>query len=138
MRRGWRWAVLAAVGTLSVVLTSCTMLQPPSVDRPDPPATTSTAGPGTAWYLGSSEREAPGGIRAFLFADAEPTTPITVEFAIDTDAGTVTCPAGVTVPLRPVTGGRVASFGMACAACPVAVIMKVVAVSTQVIAKYWL
>jgi len=42
------------------------------------------------------------------------------EFAIDTDAGSVTCPAGVTVPLRPVTRGAIASFGMACAACPLA------------------
>jgi hypothetical protein len=42
------------------------------------------------------------------------------EFAIDTDAGTVTCPAGVTVSLRPISGGGVASFGMACAACPLA------------------
>jgi hypothetical protein len=42
------------------------------------------------------------------------------DFAIDSEAGSVTCPAGVTVALRPVTGGRVASFGMACAACPLA------------------
>jgi len=42
------------------------------------------------------------------------------EFAIDTDAGSVTCPAGVTVSLRPVAGGAMASFGMACAACPLA------------------
>jgi hypothetical protein len=85
MRRGWRWAVLPAVGTLSVVLSSCTMLQPPDVDRPDLPATTSPAGPGTAWYLGSSEREAPEGTRAFRFAEAEPTTPVTVDFGVDAD-----------------------------------------------------
>jgi len=42
------------------------------------------------------------------------------EFAIDTEAGTVTCPAGVTVALRPVARGPVASFGIACAACPLA------------------
>ena len=42
------------------------------------------------------------------------------EFAIDTEAGSVTCPAGVTVSLRPVAGGAKASFGMACAACPLA------------------
>ena len=41
-------------------------------------------------------------------------------FAIDTEAGSVTCPAGVTVPLRPVTGGALATFGIACAACPLA------------------
>ena len=41
-------------------------------------------------------------------------------FAIDTDAGTVTCPAGVTVTLRPSGTGRVASFGVACANCPLA------------------
>lgn len=42
------------------------------------------------------------------------------DFAIDTDAGTVTCPAGVTVSLRPRRDGAAASFGMACAACPLA------------------
>jgi hypothetical protein len=42
------------------------------------------------------------------------------EFAIDTGAGTVTCPAGVTVALRPSGTGRVADFGLACAACPLA------------------
>ena len=42
------------------------------------------------------------------------------DFAIDTGAGKVTCPAGVTVPLRSVTGGAVATFGAACAACPLA------------------
>jgi hypothetical protein len=61
------------------------MLQPPSVDRPDLPATTTPAGPSTAWYLGSSEREAPGGIRAFRFAEAEPAAPITVDFVVETD-----------------------------------------------------
>jgi Transposase DDE domain len=44
-------------------------------------------------------------------------------FAIDLDARTVTCPAGITVPLRP--GGRdrqdaQARFGAACATCPLA------------------
>jgi hypothetical protein len=40
------------------------------------------------------------------------------EFAIDLDAGTATCPAGVTVPLRPRRGGAsVAVFGDACASC---------------------
>jgi len=42
------------------------------------------------------------------------------DFAIDASAGTVTCPAGVTVSLRPSGTGRVASFGVACAACPLA------------------
>jgi hypothetical protein len=41
-------------------------------------------------------------------------------FTIDTDAGGVTCPAGVTVPLRPAAGGRIATFGIVCAACPLA------------------
>jgi len=39
-------------------------------------------------------------------------------FAIDTEAGTVTCPAGATVPLRPLARGALARFGAACAACP--------------------
>ena len=42
------------------------------------------------------------------------------DFAIDTGAGTVTCPAGVTVALRPRRDGAVATFGAACAACPLA------------------
>jgi Transposase DDE domain/Transposase domain (DUF772) len=42
------------------------------------------------------------------------------DFAIDPGAGSVTCPAGVTVPLRPAARGAVASFGVACAACPLA------------------
>jgi hypothetical protein len=42
-------------------------------------------------------------------------------FAIDTEAGTVTCPAGVVAPMRPVkAGGQIASFGTACAGCPLA------------------
>jgi len=42
-------------------------------------------------------------------------------FDIDTEAGTVTCPAGVVAPMRPVkAGGQVASFGAACAGCPLA------------------
>ena len=40
------------------------------------------------------------------------------DFAIDTDAGTVTCPAGRTAPLRSRRHERVATFGAACAACP--------------------
>lgn len=40
-------------------------------------------------------------------------------FVIDTEAGTVTCPAGVVAPMRPVkAGGQIASFGAACAGCP--------------------
>jgi hypothetical protein len=41
-------------------------------------------------------------------------------FAIDLDAQTVTCPAGVTVPIRPATGRHAgaARFGAACRTCP--------------------
>jgi hypothetical protein len=40
-------------------------------------------------------------------------------FGIDLHARTVTCPAGVTVPIRPLrTGGGYARFGTACRACP--------------------
>jgi hypothetical protein len=42
------------------------------------------------------------------------------EFAVDVEAGTVTCPAGQVAPLRPLKGGTVATFGAACAACPLA------------------
>ncbi len=39
-------------------------------------------------------------------------------FTIDTDGGTVTCPAGRVAPLRPVATGAVATFGRACLGCP--------------------
>jgi hypothetical protein len=42
------------------------------------------------------------------------------EFVIDTEAATVTCPAGRVAPLRPVKGGTVATFGAVCATCPLA------------------
>jgi len=42
------------------------------------------------------------------------------EFAIDTEAATVTCPAGRVAPLRPIATGAMARFGAACAACPLA------------------
>jgi hypothetical protein len=42
-------------------------------------------------------------------------------FAIDTEAGTVTCPAGVVAAMRPLkAGGQMAAFGAACAGCPLA------------------
>lgn len=43
-------------------------------------------------------------------------------FTIDLDGKTVTCPAGVTVPIRVGTGrhARAARFGAACRACPLA------------------
>ena len=42
------------------------------------------------------------------------------EFQIDLDAGTVTCPAGHTVRLRPLKSGQIARFGALCAGCPLA------------------
>jgi len=41
-------------------------------------------------------------------------------FGIDLDAGTVTCPAGQTAPLRPIKDGHIAHFGTACCGCPLA------------------
>jgi Transposase domain (DUF772). len=42
-------------------------------------------------------------------------------FVIDLGAGTVTCPAHVTVPIQPAkAGGGTAAFGTACAGCPLA------------------
>ena len=42
-------------------------------------------------------------------------------FAVDTGAGTVTCPGQVTVPIRVAkAGGGTAAFGAACASCPLA------------------
>jgi IS5 family transposase len=43
-------------------------------------------------------------------------------FRIDLDGNTVTCPAGITVPIRPATGRHAgtARFGAACRACPMA------------------
>jgi hypothetical protein len=42
------------------------------------------------------------------------------EFAIDLQAGTVTCPAGQTTLLRTLKDGQIAYFGTACAGCPLA------------------
>jgi hypothetical protein len=41
-------------------------------------------------------------------------------FGIDLDAGTVTCPAGQTAPLRPIKDGHIAHFAGACRSCPLA------------------
>ena len=41
-------------------------------------------------------------------------------FQIDLDAGTVTCPAGQTAPLRPIKDGHIAHFAAACQGCPLA------------------
>jgi Transposase DDE domain len=43
------------------------------------------------------------------------------DFVVDLPEGQVTCPNGVTAPIRPAPGGGgVASFGAACATCPLA------------------
>jgi hypothetical protein len=42
------------------------------------------------------------------------------EFAIDLEAGTVTCPAGQTTALRTLKNGQIAYFGTACADCRLA------------------
>jgi hypothetical protein len=41
-------------------------------------------------------------------------------FEINLEAGTVTCPAGQTAPLRQVKDGHIAHFGHACQGCPLA------------------
>jgi hypothetical protein len=41
-------------------------------------------------------------------------------FEINLEAGTVTCPAGQTAPLRQVKDGHIAHFGLACQGCPLA------------------
>jgi Transposase DDE domain/Transposase domain (DUF772) len=41
-------------------------------------------------------------------------------FGIDLTAGTVTCPAGQTVPLRAIKDGHIADFARACQGCPLA------------------
>ena len=41
-------------------------------------------------------------------------------FQIDLEAGTVTCPAGQTAPLRAIKDGHIAHFGHACRSCPLA------------------
>ena len=41
-------------------------------------------------------------------------------FGIDLNAGTVTCPAGQTAPLRPIKNGHIAHFRHACKTCPLA------------------
>jgi hypothetical protein len=41
-------------------------------------------------------------------------------FHINLEAGTVTCPAGQTAPLRAIKDGHIAHFGQACQGCPLA------------------
>jgi len=41
-------------------------------------------------------------------------------FGIDLTAGTVTCPAGQTAPLKAIKDGHIAHFGQACQGCPLA------------------
>ncbi len=41
-------------------------------------------------------------------------------FGIDLEAGTVTCPAGQTAPLREIKDGHIAHFAAACQGCPLA------------------
>jgi Transposase DDE domain len=41
-------------------------------------------------------------------------------FEINLEAGTVTCPAGQTAPLRAIKDGHIAHFGLACQGCPLA------------------
>ena len=42
------------------------------------------------------------------------------KFQIDLDAGTVTCPAGHTVTLKPAAEGQIVHFAQACSGCPLA------------------
>jgi Transposase DDE domain/Transposase domain (DUF772) len=42
------------------------------------------------------------------------------EFQVDLDAGTVRCPAGHSVALRPLKHGQIARFGALCTGCPLA------------------
>ena len=42
------------------------------------------------------------------------------KFQIDLDAGTVTCPAGHTVTLKPAAEGQIVRFAQACSGCPLA------------------
>lgn len=74
-----------ALALTALLLGSCSLLQPPRLDQPDIPSTMAPAPPGTTWYLGSTEREAGGGVRAFTFADAKAATPVVVQFSVDSD-----------------------------------------------------
>lgn len=84
----------------------------------EPAAVYGDAAYGTGELLAHLRRE---GITAMIKVQP-PTAPAghfsKEEFAIDLDAGTATCPAGITVELRPRRGGaRRAVFGEACASC---------------------
>ncbi len=69
-------------------------------------------------------------LRAGIIANTKVQPPVNTSglftkdaFNIDTEAGTVTCPAGETAPIRldrNGTGDRTARFGTACAGCPLA------------------
>jgi hypothetical protein len=69
-------------------------------------------------------------LRAGIIANTKVQPPVNTSglfakdaFGVNTDAGTVTCPAGKTAPIRPDsngTGDGTARFGTACATCPFA------------------
>jgi transposase len=102
-----------------------------SADDPSPPAATAPPPPapivygdaayGTGALLADLDQR---GVTAMTKV-AAPTAPAghfpKDRFRIDLDAGTVTCPARLSVPIIPARhGGGVARFGRACAVCPLA------------------
>lgn len=93
----------------------------PAPGEQEPVAVYADAAYGSGELLEQLERE---GVTAMIKVQP-PTAPAghfsKQEFGIDLDAGLATCPAGVTVPLRPrAGGGSAALFGAACASCALA------------------
>jgi DDE family transposase/transposase-like protein DUF772 len=98
----------------------------------DPPEDGSPAGPAEPLAVyGDSAYGAGSVLDALEHADAEiickvqaPNAPggrfAKDAFAIDLEAGTVTCPAGQTTALRAIKDGHIAHFGHACQGCPLA------------------
>ena len=95
--------------------------EPSSADEPasERPKVYGDASYGTGEFLHHLEKEGldsgcktqPANNRDGLFPKSR--------FEIDLDTATVTCPAGLTAPIRPTAdGGGIASFGGACAECP--------------------
>ena len=73
---------------------------------------------GSGELLGTLE-DAGATLRIKVQPPAAPGGRITkADFAINREAGTVSCPAGQVAPLRPQRRGWVAGFGVACTSCP--------------------
>jgi hypothetical protein len=91
---------------------------PTAVEADEPLTVYGDAAYGSGELLAALE-DADAGIRIKVQPATAPEGRFTKDdFGVDVEAGMVTCPAGRVAPLRPRRHGAEATFGTACAACP--------------------